>query len=195
MRAKYLITLLLGVLFLIGCSKQEEDNLTTTNNSQLIEFVRLNIEDKLPAERLGEWSYRGRILNPAQFLPEDIPQELRDANLFIDITKPPLPNAEYWSNARLRTIYRLLFEHAKKHANLLKVYAKIEEQAIVLPSYLTPLYGMAGESTITTTVQKIGENSYRYKWKENVFEVQFREREIVLSDSIPFRWMVLKKVE
>jgi len=187
------VALLLSLLF-VSCKKDEEKRKTPTVDPVLIETIQLDFTQALAAEWHGKWVYCGRILDPSYFLKEDLPQELRDADFLIDITKAPLESSDKWSNERLRTIYKMLFEHAKNNAELLKKEASASEHSFSIPSYLTPLYLREGVQVLKVPAELKEGNKLRCSVYDKNISLEFRPNQIVIADTQPFRWIVLKRI-
>ena len=159
-------------LLLASCDDRKKD-ITPTHQPQqpAVEYLAIDSDKALAATWHGKWVYTGRILDPDYFLQEDIPQELRDAKYFIDISKPQFQNVEKWRNERLRTIYKTLFSHAKKNEKLL------------------------GQQTLPVSGVLVEDKALEYTLKQKLHRVELREEYLLLDDSQPFRWIVLRRVK
>ena len=190
------LAILFASLLLIACQKEEEkhDENENTVEPVLVETLQIEFAQSLAAEWHGEWVYCGRVLDPSYFLNEDLPKELRETDYFIDITKPASENVDKWSNERLRTIYKTLFHHAQTNAENIKKHAIITEHSLSIPSYLTPLYLREGAQTIKITTDSKNGNKLQCVVQSKTFTLEFRPNQIVIADSQPFRWIVLKRI-
>ena len=186
------VALLLS-LFFVSCKKDEWERNLPTVDPVLIETLQLNFTPSLAAEWYGDWGSCGRALDPSYFLNEDLPSELRDNDYFIDITQGPLPGYEKWSNERLRTIYRTVFEHAQKHADLFQQATSVSEHRMMLASFLTPLYMQAGEQILKVSADLTTDHKLSCSVYGKRISIEFRPNRIVIADTHPFRWIVLKR--
>ncbi len=189
-----LFTVLLLPLLWVACQKDTGLPNNKVVESALVETLQLDFSQSLPAELHGEWVYCGRVIDPQYFLNEDLPQELRDADFFVDITKAPSENVDKWSSVRLRTVYKTLFAHRAEHAEQIKKRAVVTEHSFAVPSYLTPLYLREGDKIVkVATDLKAGNKLSCYVYGKN-FALEFRPDRIVIADTTPFRWIVLKRI-
>ncbi len=183
-------------LLLVSCDDRKKD-ITPTHQPQqsAVEYLAIDSDKVLAATWHGKWVYTGRILDPDYFLQEDIPQELRDAKYFIDISKPQFQNVEKWRNELLRTIYKTLFSHAKKNEKLLGKEATVTEKLVTLPSVLTRAFGEFGQQTLPVSGVLVEDKALEYTLKQKLHRVELREEYLLLDDSQPFRWIVLRRVK
>lgn len=189
----------LSILFaflLVTCQKEvkKHDEHEHTVDPILIETLQIDFTQSLSAEWHGEWVYCGRIIDPSRFLSEDLPQELRETDYFVDITKPPFENVDKWTSKSLRTIYKTLFQHAQTNAENIKKRTAVTEHSLSIPSYLTPLYLLEGTQTIKVTTDLKSGNKLQCLIQGKTFTLEFRPNQIVIADSPPFRWIVLKRI-